>query len=114
MNNPTRELLLNLLPPKRLICEINLWNSQITEDNNLLMWNKFHGFKLNKLEDNDLDYFFSYYVLAIANYKQSSMINVHCVSLDKLVGIWFDKYYIDRRCFFKLKDKRSKKKFIKL
>ena len=101
MNSSTPVLVLNLLPPEKLLCDFNYWSSLFSQDMQML-WDKGHGVPLNKLPAGVSDMIFPYLLLALADYKILNKKKLAGIGLDNLINLWFDKYSLNKNGYFEL------------
>ena len=95
-------LYLNLIPPDKLECDINIWNTCFTEDKNINLWRIYDGVPLVEIKDQALDYFFAYLMISVYQYKNYQNYRMHGVSIDNLIKLWFSKYAINMKGYFHL------------
>tara|TARA_A100000164_G_scaffold277990_1_gene250104 strand:+ start:168 stop:494 length:327 start_codon:yes stop_codon:yes gene_type:complete len=101
MNSYTQELKLNLLPPDKLYCDFNYWNSLFSKDA-LILLKQNHSVPLKKLPPEVSDIIFPYLLLALSNYKILNKKILKGIGIDNLLNLWFDKYSLNKNGFFQL------------
>ena len=107
MNYSTGLLTLNLLPPEKLYCDFNYWSSLFTQDMQLI-WDKGHCVPLRDLPPGVSDMIFPYLLLALSDYKILNKKKLTGIGLDNLLNLWFDKYSLNKNCYFQLTNSNRK------
>ena len=110
MSFSTKVLTLNLLPPERLYCDFNYWNSIFSQDMQIL-WDNVHGVPLKMLPREVSDMIFPYLLLALADYKILNKKKVAGIGLDNLLNLWFDKYLLNKNGYFEILPQQKGTKF---
>ena len=101
MNSYARELKLNLLPPDKLYCDFNYWSFLFIQDMRIIL-EKGHCVPLKELPPNVADRIFTYFLLALSDYKILNKKNLNGIGIDNLLNLWVDKYSLNKNGYFQL------------
>ncbi len=101
MNFYAQEFKLNLLPPDKLYCDFNYWNSLFSQDMSILL-EKGHCVPLKNLPSKGSDMIIPYLLLALSDYKILNKETLNGIGLNNLLYLWFDKYSLNKNGYFQL------------
>ena len=101
MNSSTQILKLKLLPPEKLYCDLNYWNSLFPQDKQII-WDKADCIPLKRLPPAVSEIIFPYFLLALSDYKILNKKSLSGIGLDKLLYLWFEKYSLNKKGYFQI------------